>query len=46
MGLETALPAEGFLTTRLNHVINWARRSSLWPLPFGCRSPPPAAASS
>jgi NADH-quinone oxidoreductase B subunit len=34
MGLETALPAEGFLTTRLNHVINWARRSSLWPLPF------------
>ncbi|MHC4081449.1 MAG: NADH-quinone oxidoreductase subunit B, partial [Planctomycetota bacterium] len=34
MGLETALPADSFMTTRLNRVINWARRSSLWPLPF------------
>jgi NADH-quinone oxidoreductase subunit B len=34
MGLEAALPAEGFLTTQLRHVINWARRSSLWPMPF------------
>jgi len=24
-----------FLTTRLDDVVNWARRSSLWPMPFG-----------
>lgn len=34
MGLEAALPADGFVTTQLRHVINWARRSSLWPMPF------------
>jgi NADH-quinone oxidoreductase subunit B len=34
MGIEAALQGEGFLTTRLNRVINWARRSSLWPMPF------------
>jgi len=26
---------EGFIITRLDTVINWARRSSLWPLSFG-----------
>ena len=34
MGLETALPTDAILTTQLQRVINWARRSSLWPLPF------------
>lgn len=34
MGLEAALPVDGFLTTQLRRVINWARRSSLWPMPF------------
>ena len=34
MGLEAALSAEGVLTTQLKHVINWARRSSMWPMPF------------
>lgn len=34
MGIEAALPVEGVLTTQLQRVINWARRSSLWPLPF------------
>jgi NADH-quinone oxidoreductase subunit B len=33
------LPAGGgeatFLTTRLDEVVNWARRNSLWPMPFG-----------
>jgi NADH-quinone oxidoreductase subunit B len=27
--------APGFLTTRLDSVINWAREKSLWPMPFG-----------
>ena len=34
MGLESALPTDNLLTTRLDHVINWARRSSIWPMPF------------
>ncbi|MDX2146812.1 MAG: NADH-quinone oxidoreductase subunit NuoB [Planctomycetota bacterium] len=34
MGLEAALPADTFVTTQLRRVINWARRSSLWPMPF------------
>jgi NADH-quinone oxidoreductase subunit B len=34
MGLETALPVDGFMTTQLQQVVNWARRSSLWPMPF------------
>ncbi|MHC5001948.1 MAG: NADH-quinone oxidoreductase subunit B [Planctomycetota bacterium] len=34
MGLEAALPADSVLTTQLNRVINWARRSSIWPMPF------------
>jgi len=34
MGIEAALPADTVLTTQLRRVINWARRSSLWPMPF------------
>ncbi len=34
MGLEAALPTDAYLTTRLNKVINWSRRSSVWPMPF------------
>ena len=34
MGLEASLTADGFLTTSLQHLINWGRRSSLWPMPF------------
>jgi NADH-quinone oxidoreductase subunit B len=38
-GALPTLPAEGgeatFLTTRLDDVLNWARRSSIWPMPFG-----------
>ncbi|HEX7051348.1 MAG TPA: NADH-quinone oxidoreductase subunit NuoB [Longimicrobiales bacterium] len=45
MGLAEggALPVVGgakdgspsFLTTRLDYVVNWSRRNSLWPMPFG-----------
>lgn len=34
MGIETALPTDIVLTTQLQRVINWARRSSVWPIPF------------
>ena len=34
MGIESALPTDGVLTTQLQKVINWSRRSSLWPMPF------------
>ena len=26
---------EGFLTTKVDAFVNWARKNSLWPLPFG-----------
>jgi NADH-quinone oxidoreductase subunit B len=34
MGLEDAIPVDGYLTTQMSRVINWARRSSIWPMPF------------
>jgi NADH-quinone oxidoreductase subunit B len=34
MGLESWMP-EGILTTSVEKVVNWARKSSLWPMPFG-----------
>jgi NADH-quinone oxidoreductase subunit B len=34
MALER-LTQDGFLTTRLDEVINWARKNSLWPMPMG-----------
>ncbi len=34
MGLEDAIPVDGYLTTQMSRVINWARRSSVWPMPF------------
>mgnify|MGYP006421151069 CR=1 FL=1 len=34
MGLEAAIPTDNILTTQLRHVVNWARRSSMWPMPF------------
>ncbi|MFK7789856.1 MAG: NADH-quinone oxidoreductase subunit B [Phycisphaeraceae bacterium] len=34
MGIESALPTDGIMTTQLQKVINWSRRSSVWPMPF------------
>jgi NADH-quinone oxidoreductase subunit B len=30
-----SLQRDGYLTTRLDEVINWARKNSLWPMPMG-----------
>lgn len=35
MGLEEKLGSDGFITTKLNDVIDWARKNSLWPMPMG-----------
>ena len=32
--MTIALEANGFMTTQLRKAVNWARRSSMWPLPF------------
>lgn len=34
MGLEAALPVDSIVTTQLSRVVNWARRSAVWPMPF------------
>ena len=35
MGLEAYIKDTGFLTTQLNAIIAWARKSSVWPMPMG-----------
>lgn len=34
MGIE-ALMGESIITTRVDDVLNWGRKNSLWPMPFG-----------
>lgn len=38
MGLEKVIGnvlGESYLTTKLDFIINWARKNALWPMPFG-----------
>lgn len=35
MGLEAKLNQEGFLTTKLDAIIAWSRKNSVWPMPMG-----------
>lgn len=32
--LDTGVP-RSWMTTRVDYVVNWARRNSIWPMPFG-----------
>jgi len=34
VGIESKL-GDNFFTTRLDALLNWARKNSLWPMPFG-----------
>lgn len=35
MGLEAKLASDGYLTTKLDAVIAWSRKNSIWPMPMG-----------
>src|SRR5580765_3884995 len=35
MGVMEGRGEEGFVTTTLEHAINWARQGSMWPMTFG-----------
>lgn len=35
MGLEAKLQSDGYLITKMDAIIAWARNSSVWPMPMG-----------
>ncbi len=35
MGLNDAIQSEGFVTSKLDDIVNWARKNALWPMPLG-----------
>jgi NADH-quinone oxidoreductase subunit B len=35
MGLEDKLSKDGFLTSKLDDLIQWSRKNSVWPMPMG-----------
>ena len=35
MGLDETLQSEGFITTSVDALVNWARKSAVWPMPLG-----------
>jgi NADH-quinone oxidoreductase subunit B len=35
VGLDEKLKNDGFLTTKLDAILNWSKKNSLWPMPMG-----------
>ncbi|MEW5842208.1 MAG: NADH-quinone oxidoreductase subunit NuoB [Bacteroidota bacterium] len=35
MGLEAVLQKDGYVTTTIDAIVSWARKSSVWPMPMG-----------
>lgn len=35
MGLEAIIQQEGFVTTTIDAITGWARKSAVWPMPMG-----------
>ncbi|MCL6099975.1 MAG: NADH-quinone oxidoreductase subunit B, partial [Bacteroidetes bacterium] len=35
MGLEAVLQKDGYITTTIDAIVGWARKSSVWPMPMG-----------
>ena len=35
MGLNESIQSEGFVTSKLDDIVNWARKNALWPMPLG-----------
>jgi NADH-quinone oxidoreductase subunit B len=35
VNMNSALGGDGFITTKIGEFANWARKNSLWPMPFG-----------
>ncbi|MCL6100305.1 MAG: NADH-quinone oxidoreductase subunit NuoB [Bacteroidetes bacterium] len=35
MGLEAILQKDGYVTTTIDAIVGWARKSSVWPMPMG-----------
>ncbi len=35
MGLEAILQKDGYVTTTIDAIVSWARKSSVWPMPMG-----------
>lgn len=35
MGLEAIIQQEGFVTTTIDAIVGWARKSAVWPMPMG-----------
>lgn len=35
LNTNSFLGGDGFITTKLSSFVNWARKNSLWPMPFG-----------
>ncbi len=35
MGLNDEIQSEGFVTSKFDDIVNWARKNALWPMPLG-----------